>query len=136
VLLVLSSVPDKSWGANPREAPPSYAAFASPAVGFTEPSGTVDAPRGTSTAVTLGAQSDSVGATTLDWRISSSNGVSVAPSSGQLELAAESSDEAYARRSTMLHLTATSARIHQVHVTFSDPRHDGRVPSVTLEVKP
>jgi predicted alpha-1,2-mannosidase len=135
VRFMLSAVPDPSWGASPSDAPPSYAAFASPAVGFTQPSGSVNVTRGVPSAVTLGAQSDSVKATMLDWKVSPSPGVDVTPTSGSFRLPAESSSGTYARQSTTLHVTASSAGTHQLHVTFSAPGHGDRDPSVTLEVR-
>jgi predicted alpha-1,2-mannosidase len=135
VRFVLSPVPNTSWGAAPGAAPPSYGASAAPAVGFTEPSGSVKVARRLVTAVTLGAQSDSVGATTLYWRASPSSGVAISPATGVLRVGAETPDGTYGRASTTVHVTAETTGTHEVRFTFSDPGHDDPVAPVTLEVR-
>jgi predicted alpha-1,2-mannosidase len=135
VKFALSSTLNQGWGASQGDAPPSYATLASPAVGFTEPSGTVSMTPGVRTAATLGAQSDSVAATTLDWKASPSSGVSVSPVSGQIKLPAESPGGTYGRTSTVLHVTASRPGAHDIHITFTVPGHHDRVPSLVLQVK-
>jgi hypothetical protein len=85
--------------------------------------------------VTLGAQSDTKNPTTLDWHVTSTSGVQVSPSSGVLQLGAESAEGSDARSVTTLHVTATGPGARRIHVAFSAPGHGGRIPSVTLNVK-
>jgi predicted alpha-1,2-mannosidase len=131
----LAPTPNTAWASNPVDAPPSYGEAAGPAVGFTQPSGSFDVSPGTDATVTLGAQSDTKNPTTLDWHVTSTSGVQVSPSSGVLQLGAESAEGSDARSETTLHLTATGPGAQGIHVAFSDPGHGGRIPSVTLDVK-
>lgn len=134
VRFTLSATPDKTWGASPADAPPSYTTQAAPAVGFTLPSGEVDAAAGVAHAVTLGAQSGSAKATTVSWRVTSAKGVRVTPSSGHFALPAESSDGTFGRATTTLEVTASGPGTHLVHVALSAPGH-APLPPVTLVVK-
>jgi predicted alpha-1,2-mannosidase len=134
VSFTLGSVPDTSWGASPQSAPPSYGDRAAPAVGYTLPSGTVQAAPGTTMPVTLGLQSDVDGTTTVLWRASAHSG-SVSPSSGRLVVPPVSAAGTYPRVSTSLHVTAPSAGDDEVQITFSVPGSKVRIPSLTLNVK-
>jgi predicted alpha-1,2-mannosidase len=131
----LAAAPNASWGTNPADAPPSYGEAAGPAVAFTQPSGSLDASSGTAVAVTLGAQSDTKDATTLDWHATGSSGLQVSPSSGVLYLGAASAAGTDTRAETTLHVTTTGPGTQRLHVAFTDPGHSGRVPPVTLDVK-
>jgi predicted alpha-1,2-mannosidase len=132
VSFTLASVPDSSWGASTRAAPPSYGDQAAPAVGYTLPSGSVRAVAGTTVPVTLGLQSDGAHSTTVLWR-ASSHGGSVTPASGRLVVPAMSADGTYPRVSTTLHVVASAGR-DEVQVTFSVPGSTARVPSITLDI--
>jgi predicted alpha-1,2-mannosidase len=129
----LGTMGNTTWGTGAGAAPPSYAQFAAPAVGYTLPSGSVLIQVGSAAAITLGLQSDVRGATTVRWSASSS-GVKVVPSSGQLVLPATSSAAPYPRTSTTLQLEASSAGTRDVHVVFSVPGGSMHVPSVTFTV--
>ena len=79
--------PDASWGASPQDAPPSYGAGQSAAVGFSSPSGAMTVTAGQSAAVEFGVASADVGPTTVTWRASTGpGGPQVTPSSGTLGL--------------------------------------------------
>jgi predicted alpha-1,2-mannosidase len=81
---VLSRTPDKSWGANPQSAPPSYGTGALPDVGFSVPSGGTTITVGHPTTVQFGLQAVFEGAPGARWTASATRGVTVIPSSGTL----------------------------------------------------
>jgi len=81
----LSSRPDPSWGTDPGAAPPSYGTGRLPAVGFSLPSGVTALAAGQTTTVELGAAAAQPGASVVHWSAAGA-GLSVTPSSGELEV--------------------------------------------------
>lgn len=80
----LSSTPDRSWGAAPHDAPPSYGTGRLPALGFTRPSGRATIAVGQPATIHLGlrqATGDPVGAS---WTASAPSTLRVTPSSATL----------------------------------------------------
>jgi predicted alpha-1,2-mannosidase len=133
--LSLSSTPDRSWGASPHDAPPSYSTGAARAVGFVEPSGSVTVTPGTATPVTLGAQAGTSGPVSLSWTAHVPDGVTVEPAAGTFELRATTTGGPTARTSATLHVTAAAAGTYDLHVSFADPGGHDPVPPVTLVVQ-
>jgi len=80
----LSSRPDPSWGTGSGAAPPSYGTGRPPAVGFSLPSGATTVTAGRTTTVQLGAVAAQPGVSVVHWSATGA-GLSVTPSSGQLE---------------------------------------------------
>jgi predicted alpha-1,2-mannosidase len=79
----LSATPDTSWGSAPSESPPSFGAHQLAAVGFSEPSGTLQLTAGTPGTLQLGAGTAGTEATNVLWRVASPPaGLSVTPSTG------------------------------------------------------
>jgi hypothetical protein len=86
----LASTPNMSWATSATDAPPSYGAASTAAIGFVQPNPVVIAPSGQAS-VKLGAQSTrSDVAQTIAWKLSPSAGtqITVAPTSGQFSLTA------------------------------------------------
>ena len=81
----LSSRPDPSWGTGPGAAPPSYGTGRLPAVGFSLPSGATTVAAGQTTTVRLGAAAAQPGVSVVHWS-ATGTGLTVTPSSGQLEV--------------------------------------------------
>lgn len=82
----LGSTPNTSWGTAAADAPPSYGAGDTAAIGFIESSPVVVNP-GAQTAVTFGAQSTrSDVSQTIRWQAATDAGVSITPSNGTLSL--------------------------------------------------
>ena len=133
--LSLSSKPDRSWGASPEDAPPSYATGAAGAVGFVEPSGSVTVAPGTATAVTLGAQAGTAGPVSLTWKATAPSGVTVSPATGSFRLRGGKAGGHAGRATTTLHVTAAAPGTYDLHVAFTDPGGTGPVPPVTLAVQ-
>jgi predicted alpha-1,2-mannosidase len=134
VHFVLASSPNQQWGSAPADAPPSYADGAAPAVGFTVPSGEVTVAPGASASVEVGAQSDTAGATTVDWKVAAPAGVRVSPSSGSVALPAETAGGTYGRATRQVAVEAQRSGTFDVHVTFSGPGGSAPIPPVTLVV--
>ncbi|GAA4588324.1 hypothetical protein GCM10023194_39660 [Planotetraspora phitsanulokensis] len=85
----LSSSPNTSWATGPQDAPPSYQTGQVPAIGFTDPSGPVTVTAGDTKQVTVGAQGTGLHATPVKWTAQASGGITVSPSSGTLDVAAD-----------------------------------------------
>jgi predicted alpha-1,2-mannosidase len=79
---VLSATPDHSWGAEPDNAPPSYATGRLPAVGFSEPTGAATVTDGTTRMIQVGVQQVTTGSPAVDWTATTTSGLAVHPSSG------------------------------------------------------
>ena len=133
--LSLSKKPNRSWGARPQDAPPSYGTGAAGAVGFVKPSGSVTVEPGTATSVTLGAQSGTSGPVSVSWKASAPSGVTVEPAAGTFELRGGTTGGRTARASATLHVTAATAGTFDLHVAFADPGGADPVPPVTLVVQ-
>jgi predicted alpha-1,2-mannosidase len=133
--LTMSTKPNRSWGASPQDAPPSYGADAASAVGFVEPSGSVAVAAGRTTPVTLGVQSGTSDSESLSWKVSAPSGVTVVPATGTLELDGGSRGGHTARTSTTLQVTAATAGTFDLRVTFADPGGADPVPPVVLAVQ-
>ncbi|HUA94178.1 MAG TPA: GH92 family glycosyl hydrolase, partial [Acidimicrobiales bacterium] len=133
--LSLSTKPNRSWGASPDDAPPSYGTGAARAVGFVEPSGSVAVPAGTTTSVTLGAQSETSAPASLSWKVSAPSGVTVEPAAGTFDLQRGTAGGRTARTSTTLRVTAATAGTFDLRVTFADPGGADPVPPVVLAVQ-
>jgi predicted alpha-1,2-mannosidase len=106
--LSTQSHPDVHWGAAPADALPSYGNAAAPAVGFTEPVGTVAMASGGTAQATLGVQSAGSAAVTVDWTAHPPPGMTVSPSGGQLTLAASAPGAKTARATASLTVSGAS----------------------------
>jgi predicted alpha-1,2-mannosidase len=126
----------RAWGAGAGSAPPSFREFSAPAVGYTLPSGAVEAHPSVVVPFTLGVRSDGSRATTVLWRASPSDGVVVTPTSGRFTLAATSSNGPPSDASTTLHLTTNSVDLASVRIVLSLPGIGATVPPVVLEINP
>ena len=112
----LSAKPDRSWGADPADAPPSYTAGQLPAVGYSVPSGAVALTAGQSTTIQLGAASANGHAVTVDWQVGAlPAGVTVTPSAGTLTT---SSCEQPSPATTGLHVTAATPGTYPLDITL------------------
>jgi len=131
--LTLTPTADPAWGAGPGSAPPSYATFAAPAVGYTRPSGALQTQTGVPAPLTLGVQSDVPGSTTVAWT-ATGPGVTVVPSSGRLVLPAQSPAGLFPQVSTTVRLTASATGTRNVTFAFSVPGQSVRLPTVTVAV--
>ena len=80
----LSGTPDKTWGAAPDDAPPSYATGRIPAVGYSLPSGATTVVAGKEATIELGLREASVGGPGAAWTATTTGGLTVRPSSGTL----------------------------------------------------
>jgi predicted alpha-1,2-mannosidase len=117
----LSARPDRTWGAAPQDAPPSYGTGAAGAVGFVEPSGLVTVAPGAATPVTLGAQAGSAHPVALTWKATAPSGVTVTPATGRFELHGGTSGGRTARATTTLDVTAPTPGTYDLHVTVTEP---------------
>jgi len=133
VELTLGPRPDQAWGAGPTAAPPSFPDGAAPAVGFTMPSGEVQARPGTVTTLTLGVQSDQRRRQSVAWRAIASPGVSVTPTSGRLLLSASRPGTGFARTTTTVAVDVDSGTPGVVRVVLSAP---AALPPIVLDVNP
>ena len=79
---VLSRQPNKTWGTDPQNAPPSYGTGALPAQGFSVPSGGTTISVGHPATIQIGVQPVSEGEPGAKWSASESGGVTVNPQSG------------------------------------------------------
>jgi predicted alpha-1,2-mannosidase len=87
----LSGIPDPTWGSAPADSPPSFGNGASPAVGFSSPSGTVSVTVGRPTAIQIGVAPAAPGVSTVHWQVTSDpTGMSVTPSSGTFTITSTS----------------------------------------------
>ncbi len=129
----LGRVPDRTWGASPGVAPPSFSEGAAPAVPFTSPGGAVTVAAGDAATVRLGVQEEGSPAgadpaPTVSWRIESApgaGGVTVSPDSGTLTVAGD-------RLSTPLRIESAAPGDTAVTV---DLEQDGvPLPDLTLDV--
>ncbi len=112
----LSAKPDRSWGTDPADAPPSYTAGQVPAVGYSVPSGAVALTAGQSTTLQLGAASANGQAVTVDWHVAAlPAGVTVTPSAGTLT---SSSCGQPSPAPTSLHVTAATPGTYPVDITL------------------
>jgi predicted alpha-1,2-mannosidase len=107
--LVTARDPDRSWGASPSEAPPSYARYAAPALGFTSPVGGVSVGVGAGAPVTLGVQAAGHAAVTVKWTALPTPGATVEPSSGTLVLPATGPGDPTARVTAPITVTGAAA---------------------------
>jgi hypothetical protein len=118
----LSATPDKTWGSDPQDAPPSFAAGRVPAVGFSEPAGGTTIDHGGTTTVGLGVQQVSTSSPAVDWTATTTNGIQVRPSSGTFQgsEASGSSDSCNSpkRRTQNISVTATGGGAQQVRVSM------------------
>lgn len=83
----LSDTPDKTWGASPADAPPSFRDEETPALSFVDPARVVVPGGGTGTAA-VGAQDLSGTARTWHWSAAPPAGITVTPSSGDIAVPA------------------------------------------------
>ena len=81
---VLSAEPDKTWGADPEKAPPSYGTGELPGLGFSVPSGGTTISVGGSTKIQLGLQLAQEGQPGATWTATETGGITVSPRSGTL----------------------------------------------------
>ena len=109
---VVSGTPDKSWGAAPDDAPPSYPTGRLPAVGFSLPSGATTVIEGKEASIELGLRTVSAGGPGATWTATTTGGLTVRPSSGTL-----SSGPAGSTRAGSAHLLQTLV------VTGTSPGH-------------
>lgn len=81
---VVSGSPDTTWGDQPEDAPPSYAAGRLPGVGYSLPGGSVTVVAGRRATIQLGLDKVSVGSPGATWTAEPTGGLSIQPSSGVL----------------------------------------------------
>jgi predicted alpha-1,2-mannosidase len=116
----LSSRPDPSWGTDPGAAPPSYGTGRLPAVGFSLPSGATAVTAGQTTTVQLGAAAAQPGVSVVHWSAAGA-GLTVTPSSGQLEVGGGCPSSATVSPTTLtLTVGATAPGSFVLHVTLED----------------
>ncbi|KAA9155805.1 glycoside hydrolase family 92 protein [Amycolatopsis acidicola] len=83
----LSGTPDTSWGSAPSDAPPSFRDGETPALSYVDP-GSLTIPSGGSGTAKIGAQDLSGTTRTWHWSADPPAGITVTPSSGDLEVPA------------------------------------------------
>jgi predicted alpha-1,2-mannosidase len=81
---VVSAAPDRTWGAAPGDAPPSFATGGLPAVGFSLPSGAATMAAGREGTIELGLRDVTAGGPKATWTATATGGLTVRPSSGRL----------------------------------------------------
>ena len=81
---VLSGSPDKTWGDQPADAPPSYAAGRLPGLGYSLPGGSVTVVAGRQATIQLGLDKLSAGSPGATWTATATAGLTIRPSSGVL----------------------------------------------------
>jgi predicted alpha-1,2-mannosidase len=136
VHFVLSSKPDKSWGAEVTEAPPSFGEYATPILGYTQPSGAVQDPGKEQRSVTVGVESVGTGRSTVYWKASTSSGITVSPSSGEIAVAPASGNPTARRASTQVSVTSTSSSGGTVRFDFSMSGSSATIPPAVLDLDP
>lgn len=126
----LGARPGKSWGTRDTDAPPSYQDSQASALGFTDPTGTVQLTSGTSKKVTIGAQGTGLGQQSVSWQAHPPAGVTVSPASGSLKV------PSIGRATTAVTVTVdadTTSDFRAVPVTFSTTT-DQKLPDTVLIV--
>jgi predicted alpha-1,2-mannosidase len=73
---------DARWGAASAERPPSYGTGRLPAIGYSEPSGTVTVPVGSPTTLVLGVQDVAAGGAEVKWTVTTTGSVRVSATGG------------------------------------------------------
>lgn len=124
--VVLGGSPDTSWGASPRDAPPSFDQGAAPAVPFSSPGGALDMSSGVPANLGIGVQEGS--ATTkasVTWRVESSDGVTVTPSAGTLTVSG-------GRSQTAVEVTSSVPGVHPVTIDLR--QGDASLPDLVVEI--
>jgi len=84
ISFVLSGSPNRGWGSNLQNAPPSYTTDQLPAVGFSLPSGDIDVQVGIPATMGVGLQQVSIGSPGATWTAMGTAGITVTPASGVL----------------------------------------------------
>jgi predicted alpha-1,2-mannosidase len=82
----LSATPDTTRGTARQDDPPSYTAGEAPAIGYTTPFNDTPVARGVATTVQVGAQSIVSTPQAVTWTATASDGITVTPSSGTIDL--------------------------------------------------
>jgi predicted alpha-1,2-mannosidase len=130
--VVLGRSPDRTWGASPVDAPPSFSAGAAPAVPFTSPGGAVTLGADGTATVLLGVQEagtprTAASVSTVTWHVvlPTTAGVTVSPDSGALSVVG-------GRSTTPVHVTSTGPGGSSV--TFDLAQGGVPLPSLTLDV--
>lgn len=113
----LSSTPDTSWGTAPSDAPPSFRDGETPALSFVDPARVV-VPSGSSGSVAVGAQDLSGTARTWHWTAAPPAGITVTPSSGDIQVPAGGKAQTNA---TVSVAQGTADGSYQVPITLSAP---------------
>ncbi|GAA1984064.1 GH92 family glycosyl hydrolase [Amycolatopsis minnesotensis] len=111
----LSSTPDTKWGSAPSDAPPSFREGETSSLSFVDPARVVT-PAGSSAKASVGVQDLSGTARTWKYSTSTVDGITVAPSAGQIEVAAGSKARAEV---TVTVPAGTKEGSHQIPVTFT-----------------
>ncbi len=132
---VLGPKPDKRWGASAASAPPSFNEYATPFVGFTVPSGAIQDSQNEHGSATVGIESTRATPSEVYWTASTSNGVTVSPPSGRINVPA-ARPGASRRGSVTVHVTSSVTTSGTVHFRFSARGSSATIPPVTLEVDP
>ena len=92
----LSSQPDPGWASDPALSPPSFATGRLPAVGYSDPSGSITIPAGQTKTLELGIQPAAPGGLAVQWTSTGSpRGVTVSPSGGGLVLPGSSGNSGH-----------------------------------------
>jgi predicted alpha-1,2-mannosidase len=85
----VGSTPNKSWGTGAGDAPPSYGADSTAAIGYVQQSGPIVLAPGASANVTIGAQSTRADVSqSVTWKLTAPAGFGVKPANGTFSLAA------------------------------------------------
>ena len=121
----LSGTPDPAWASSAASSPPSFGGGATPAVGYSFPSGTTAIAAGQPTAVQLGVVPAIPTATSVDWQASPlPSGLQLTPSSGTLDLASSGAAGTCSAASAVhpvtepLTLTAASAGSYTLRIVM------------------
>ncbi len=81
---VLSGSPDKSWGSEPANVPPSYGTARLPGVAYSLPNGATTLVAGKQATIQLGFRSASAGSVKATWTATGTDGLAIHPGSGTL----------------------------------------------------
>jgi hypothetical protein len=108
----VSGSPDKAWGDEPGNAPPSYGTGRLPALGYSLPGGATTVAMGEQATIQLGLREVSTGSAGASWTATTSSGLIIRPSSG-----AFSSEGSVPPLQTLL-LTGRSPGLAKIDITM------------------
>jgi putative alpha-1,2-mannosidase len=132
---VLGHRPDTRWGTGTTSAPPSFDESATSLIGYTVPSGAIQNFQGERGTAIVGIESIRTAQSKVTWTAVASNGITVSPSSGRIDVPADR-DATSNRGSATIHLTYSAKTAGTVTFHFSAPGGSGNISPVTLEVEP